>query len=385
MTMNADAMSAFSPATPPAGGPSRSSGWSDERRWQAVLGRDRSADGAFVYAVTSTGVFCRPSCPSRRGRRDRVIFFDVPGAAVRAGFRACKRCRPDLAVPRDPRLAVVERACERIAAATDGDPAPGLAALAADAGLSPQHFQRLFSAVIGVSPQQYADALRLDRLKAALKAGEGVASATYGAGYGSASRLYEQAPSRLGMTPATYAKGGRGARIVFTIVDAPAVHGGGAGLGLVLVAATARGICMIALGDDEPVLEAVVCAEFPAALISRDDGGRMAALVTAVLSVADGRGPHRDLPLDVRATAFQRQVWLRLQAIPPGETRTYAGIAADLGRPGAARAVGKACADNPLALVVPCHRAVGRDGRLHGYRWGLGRKAALLDREAGRR
>jgi len=218
--------------------------------------------------------------------------------------------------------------------------------------------------------------VRIGRLKRGLKAGEGVADALYGAGYGSPSRLYEKAPARLGMTPASYARGGRGARIAFTVVDHPLP----AAPGRLLVAATDVGLCMIALGDDDDVLEAELRADYPAAEIRRDDGA-LAECLAAVFAVTDGRLPHEALSLDVRATAFQAQVWQRLQEIPRGETRTYGEIAAAMGRPTAARAVGRACALNPVSLVVPCHRAVGGDGALHGYRWGLQRKQALLDQE----
>lgn len=348
----------------------------DDQRWQAVMARDARQDGAFVYAVRSTGVFCRPSCPSRRPKRDNVAYYPLPEAAVRAGFRPCRRCRPQDAASADPILQAVRRVCTRIA---DADEMPTLESLAALVGLSPHHLQRRFKAVMGVSPRQYAEAVRVSRLKAALRSGDSVAQAGYAAGYGASSRLYESAPSRLGMTPASYAKGGRGARISFTIVP----MSGETALGRLLVAATERGLCMVALGDDVDFLEGELRTEFPEAEIRRDDG-TLAAWAADVAAMARGSAPHRDLPLDVRATAFQWQVWERLTRIPAGETRTYGEIAADLGKPGGARAVGRACATNPVSIVVPCHRAVGGDGGLHGYRWGLARKRFLLDRERGR-
>ena len=343
----------------------------DEGRWQAVLAHDGRWDGRFVYAVRSTGIFCRPSCPSRRPGRAQVTFFVDAEAAVRAGYRPCRRCRPEHADPSDRRLAMVRRVCALIAASEDA--MPSLARLSAEMGLSAGHLQRQFKAVMGVSPKHYGDGLKLERAKALLREGEPVASAVYGAGYGSSSRLYERASARLGMTPASYGKGGRGARIVYTIVP----H---AVLDRLLVAATGRGLCLVAMGDAEAVLETELRAEYPAAEIIRDDAA-LSGWARAVAALADGAAPHGDLPVDVRATAFQRLVWDRLQAIPGGLTRTYGEVAADMGHPRAVRAVGRACATNPLALVVPCHRVVGAGGDLHGYRWGVGRKKALLARE----
>lgn len=343
----------------------------DDERWRAVLARDGRCDGAFVYAVRSTGVFCHPSCPSRRPRRPQVTFFAVPEAAAHAGFRACKRCRPQDTPAADPRIATVRRLCRAIEDAGDG--IPTLADLAAQVGGSPHHLQRVFKRVMGISPRRYAEALRLDRLKGALKRGEAVAPALYGAGYGSSSRLYEKAPRHLGMTPASYARGGKGASIAYTIAACA--------LGRVLVAATERGLCAVSLGDTDAGLEADLGKDYPAAEIRRDDGA-LAGRLDAVLACLDGRAsPHPGLPLDLRATAFQWQVWERLQGIPRGQTRTYGEIAADIGRPGAARAVGRACAANPVSLVVPCHRAVGGGGGLTGYRWGVKRKEKLLRRE----
>jgi AraC family transcriptional regulator of adaptative response/methylated-DNA-[protein]-cysteine methyltransferase len=346
----------------------------DEQRWRAVLDRDRRCDGAFVYAVRSTGVFCRPSCPSRRAGRAQVSFFAVPEAAVQAGYRPCKRCRPERAESADPRIAKIRMVCRTIEARDEG--VSTLEELGAVVGVSPHHLQRLFKAVIGVSPRRYAEAMRLGRLKQSLREGEPVTMALYGAGYGSSSRLYEKAPAHLGMTPASYAKGGRGARIGYTIV----AHDRLGSLGRLLVAATERGICMVALGDTESFLEEELTGEFPEAEIHRDDNA-LAGRVGAVLDLADENAPHADLPLDIRATAFQWRVWEQLRAIPRGETRSYGEIAAALGQPGAARAVGRACATNPVSLVVPCHRAVGGDGRMHGYRWGVERKQSLLERE----
>ena len=256
----------------------------------------------------------------------------------------------------------------------DGNPEtiPTLAELGAEVGTSPHHLQRLFKGVMGISPRQYAEARRLERFKSAVKDGESVSSAMYGAGYGSSSRLYEKSDLHLGMTPASYARGGAGAAIAYAIADCR--------LGRLLVAATVRGICAVSLGDDDGYLASELHKDYPAASIVRDDGA-FAEWVGAVLEFIEGREPPIDLPLDIRATAFQWQVWQRLRAIPAGETATYGEIAADLGRPKGARAVGRACATNPVSLIVPCHRAVGGDGRLTGYRWGIARKEALLKRE----
>lgn len=268
-------------------------------------------------------------------------------------------------------LAVIRAACDYIDA-RDGQGVT-LAELAGHVGLSPWHLQRLFKKAIGVSPRDYADARRSRRFRVELRRGESIASATYGAGYGSSSRIYERAQAKLGMTPASYAKGGKGARIAYAIVDSP--------LGRLLVAATGRGVCFVSLGARDAELEAVLRAEFPKAEQIVRDERAIAPAVEALLRHLRGEAPHVDLPLDVRATAFQRRVWQELLAIPPGETRSYSEIAAALGLPKAQRAVGRACATNPVAIVVPCHRALRQDGALGGYRWGPERKRALLARE----
>lgn len=272
-------------------------------------------------------------------------------------------------------LQAVERVCHLIDAESDGEgPRQTLASLADAVGLSPWHLQRLFKKALGVSPRDYAAARRTERFRAELRDHGRVAEATYGAGYGSSSRVYENADRTLGMTPATYAKGGAGAQIVYSIADSP--------LGRLLAAATDRGLCFLALGDDDAALEAELRAEFPAAdSIERDDPAIQDSLEVLMAYLA-GATPHLDLPLDVRATAFQRRVWNELIAIPYGETRTYREIAELLGRPNAWRAVGRACAINPVSLVIPCHRALREDGNLAGYRWGVTRKAELLTREA---
>jgi len=341
----------------------------DDACWRAVLDRDAAMDGAFVYAVRSTGIFCRPSCPSRRPRREQVSFFTLPEVAERSGFRACKRCRPETGAT-DPALAIVRAACRVIENETEG--IPTLAALGREVGASPYHLQRRFKQIIGISPRQYGEALRLERLKTSLRGGEPVAQALYGAGYGSSSRLYEKAPEHLGMTPASYAKGGRGAEIRFTVTQSP--------LGRMLVAATEFGICSVSLGDDGAELEKNLRSDYAAARIERDDGA-MKHAVDAIFAHLDGNAPHIDLSVDIRASAFQWKVWQRLRAIPRGETQTYGEIADDIGHARAARAVGTACASNPVALVVPCHRAVRKSGTMSNYRWGADRKRKLLERE----
>jgi AraC family transcriptional regulator, regulatory protein of adaptative response / methylated-DNA-[protein]-cysteine methyltransferase len=343
---------------------------SPEHCWAAVAGRNSQFDGLFVYAVRSTGIYCRPSCPSRRPKRDHVAFFPLPAAAELAGFRACRRCHPDDIAPSDPHAALIADACRAIAANLD-QPLT-LADLGATVGLSPHHLQRIFKRLVGISPREYADALRLRQFKGRLRTGEAVTVAIDAVGYGSSSRLYERADAKLGMTPTTYQRGGQGMQITYTVVTSP--------LGHLLVAATERGMCAVSLGDDATALEAELRAEYPAATLVRNDAN-LGGAVTAILAYLEGNTPNLDLPLDVQATAFQRQVWQALQGIPYGETRTYRELAEALGKPGASRAVGRACATNPVSLIVPCHRALGSDGKLHGFRWGLQRKQALLDLE----
>lgn len=343
----------------------------EDARWRQVL--DRRPSGDFVYAVTTTGIYCKPGCASRPPKRTNVRFFDAGAQAEAAGFRPCKRCRPDNDRLIDPRLAAVAETCLLIEAA---ETPPSLDALADATGYSPFHLQRLFQAMVGVSPKQYGDAVKAERLRRGLKAGGGVAGALYGAGYGSASRVYEKSAALLGMTPASYAAGGRGAAIRFAIADGP--------LGRVLAAATEKGLCMVALADDDGALESELRRDFPRARIERDDS-TLKPLMEGVLAFLDGRGSAAALPLDVQATAFQWRVWQALAAIPAGETRTYGELAAHLGNDGAARAVGRACATNPVSLVIPCHRAVGSNGSLTGYRWGVARKRALLARERGQK
>ena len=340
----------------------------DASRWKAVLRRDRRADGRFVYAVTSTGIYCRPSCPSRRPRPDRVRFFDDVEAAERAGFRACLRCRPRQAAV-DPWIEKIRRACVYLA---NVDGHPSLATLAARLGGSPYHLQRNFKRIVGVSPREYAEACRLRKVKRRLRQGGRVTGAMFDAGYGSSSRFYERAVPKLGMSPSAYRRGGAGMSIRYTVVDSP--------LGRLLVAATERGVCAVAMGASRAELERALEREYPAASLAADEGA-LARWTTAILAHLAGRRPELDLPLDVQATAFQWQVWQALASIPYGETRSYAEVAAAIGRPRAARAVARACATNPVALAIPCHRVVASTGGLGGYRWGVARKQKLLARE----
>ena len=345
----------------------------EENYWQAVLARDSRSDGSFVYAVRSTGIYCNPSCPSRRPQRDQVIFFPVPEAAEKAGFRPCRRCRPRETTAQEPQVELVQRISRYIEQHLDSP--LSLADLGTEVHVSQYHLQRIFKRIMGITPRQYAEACRLGRLKVQLKDGEPVTRALYEVGYGSSSRLYERAPSQLGMTPTAYRRGAPGMHIDYTIVNCP--------LGRLLVAATAKGICAVSLGDDDTVLESALFSEYPAAEINHDgDGVNLSQWVNALVSHLNGQQPHIDLPLDVQATACQWRVWQELQAIPYGSTRSYSQIARTLGQPKATRAVARACATNPVPLVIPCHRVVREDGTLGGYRWGLERKQQLLAQEA---
>lgn len=342
----------------------------DEDCWQAVLARDVSFDGTFVYAVRSTGIYCRPSCPARRPRREQVLFFLLPEAAEQAGFRSCQRCCPTSATARDPQAELVQHVCHYIEANLESSLT--LASLSEQVSMSPHYLQRTFKRIMGITPRQYTEARRLVWLKAQLKEGQPVTTSLYETGYGSSSRLYERASAQLGMTPATYRRGGKGMHIGYTIVDCP--------LGRLLVAATQRGVCAISLGDSDGELEAALLVEYPAAEIHRDEA-ELNQWVSTLLSHLSGWQLHLNLPLDIQATAFQWQVWQELQAIPYGSTRSYSEIAQSLGHPKATRAVARACATNPVALVIPCHRVVREDASLGGYRWGLKRKQALLAQE----
>ncbi|SJZ95553.1 AraC family transcriptional regulator, regulatory protein of adaptative response / methylated-DNA-[protein]-cysteine methyltransferase [Enhydrobacter aerosaccus] len=347
--------------------------------WHAVQRRDRSYNGRFWFSVKTTGVYCLPSCAARPPLRRNVSFFASPEAAEAAGFRPCKRCKP-----RDWQVEAglskpVAKACALFQADT-GDTPPSLAEVARKVGLSATALSKRFIAELGVSPRDWLVAKKRERFRKALRDGEKVSEAVYGAGYGSPSRVYESSDKVLGMTPATYAKGGAGAHIDYTTVDSD--------YGRVLVAATQKGVAAVFLGDSDRKLEQDLRHDFPAADITRNDAA-LEDRVTAVLSRLYGRKPSAldasDVPLDIIGTAFQWKVWKALTDIPAGETRTYGEIATTIGEPKAARAVGRACATNQAAGVIPCHRAVGANGGLTGYRWGVARKERLLAEERRRK
>ena len=342
----------------------------DSARWQAVLAHDRGADGSFVYAVSSTGVYCRPSCASRRPHRDRVAFFDSTADAERGGYRACRRCRPNQGATADPWIEKIGRACVYLA---NVEGHPSLATLAARLGGSPYHLQRSFRRIVGVTPREYAEAHRLHKVKRRLREGADVTAAMIDAGYGSSSRFYERAAPKLGMSPAIYRRGGTGMTIRYTIVDSS--------LGRLLVAATSHGVCAVAMAASDAELKRALTREYPAAAIAADEGA-LAEWTNRILAHLAGRQPRLDLPLDVQATSFQWQVWEALGAIPYGETRSYRDVASAIGRPTAVRAVARACATNPVALAIPCHRVVPSSGGVGGYRWGAARKKKLLSSEA---
>jgi AraC family transcriptional regulator of adaptative response/methylated-DNA-[protein]-cysteine methyltransferase len=338
----------------------------DDARWGAVAARDKAAEGAFLFGVMTTGVYCRPGCASRTPRRENVRFFTTADEAERAGLRPCKRCDPQ--GQGSPRVAAVARACAMIEAA---EAPPTLGELADAAGMSPYHFHRVFKAATGVTPAEYGRARRAERLRQGLQGAGSVGAAIYDAGFGSASGAYGGGAA-LGMTPAAYRAGASGERISYAVADSY--------LGQVLVAATARGVCAIEFGDDAPALRARLAARFPGAELREGDEA-FAAMVARVVAFIEVPAAGLDLPLDIQGTAFQRRVWAALQAIPAGATASYAEVARRVGQPGAARAVAQACAANTLAVAIPCHRVLRGDGDLGGYRWGAGRKRQLLERE----
>jgi AraC family transcriptional regulator of adaptative response/methylated-DNA-[protein]-cysteine methyltransferase len=337
-------------------------------RWKAVLERDPASDGRFVYGVRTTGIYCRPTCPSRRPAPQHVSFFATPAGAERAGFRACRRCGPTAVRSRDAELA--ERVIRLIR--SSGGSMPTLSTLARETGASPFHLQRTFKRITGVSPRQWAAARRVGTLKHRLQAGDTVSRAQYEAGFGSSSRLYESAGSMMGMTPATYRRGGAGTTIGYVVVATA--------LGPLLVAGTERGVCAVRFGGSARALARSLKEEFPeAALVAGEP--RVSRWAASLRAQTDGIKPDAMLPLDVQATAFQLRVWNELRRIPFGATRTYGEIARAIGRPRAARAVARAVASNRAALAIPCHRVVRGDGDVGGYRWGQNRKKKLLEAE----
>ncbi len=341
----------------------------DDARWLAVVARDASHDGKFVFAVSTTGVYCRPSCPARRPRRTSVQFFSRPEQAEKAGFRACLRCRPR-AISGNPQSDFAKAVCRYIEQHLE-EPIT-LVQLGKAFRQSPFHLQRRFKATLGITPREYADSCRLRLLKRNLQNGDNVTRAMYDAGYGSSSRLYEKTSSQLGMTPDKYRRGAIAQTVRYTLADSP--------LGRMLIAATDRGVCAIQFGRSDGELIEGLKREFPFAVRKADEGG-LQAWTEAVLSRMSGRELNASLPLDIRATAFQRRVWTYLQSIPFGATRSYGEVAKAIGEPKAYRAVARACATNPVAVAIPCHRVVCEDGSLSGYRWGVDRKKRLLDLE----
>jgi AraC family transcriptional regulator of adaptative response/methylated-DNA-[protein]-cysteine methyltransferase len=341
----------------------------DDQRWDAVVARDSGRDGDFVFAVSSTGVYCRPSCPARRPRRQNVAFFSHPEQAEKAGFRACLRCRPR-SISGNPQSDWAKEICRYIEQHLD-EPIT-LEHLGKAFHQSPFHLQRRFKAALGITPREYADSCRLRLLKRNLQAGDNVTRAMYDAGYGSSSRLYEKTASQLGMTPDEYRRGAIAATVRYAIADSP--------LGRMLIAATDKGVCAIQFARSDGELIEGLKREFPFAVRKPDEGG-LQAWVEALLSKMAGRELNDALPLDIRATAFQRRVWTYLQSIPFGTTRSYGQVAKAIGRPSASRAVARACATNPVAVAIPCHRVVRGDGNISGYRWGVERKKALLEME----
>src|SRR5579863_10424782 len=338
--------------------------------WQAVQARDAHQDGQFVFAVSSTGVYCRPSCPSRRPRRENVSFFLRPDLAEKAGYRACLRCRPKSASGHG-QAETVRAICRFIEQHLD-EPLT-LARLGTEFHQSPFHLQRKFKAALGITPKAYADSSRMNQLKSNLRAGHSVTRAMYDAGYSSCSRLYERTASQLGMTPDKYRRGAIAAPIRYTCADSP--------LGRMLIAATDKGVCAIQFANSDEELEQGLRHEFPFAIRKHDDGA-MREWKENLLRQMRGQKLSSALPLDIQATAFQRRVWTYLQKIPFGETRSYAAVAKGIGRPTATRAVARACATNPVAVAIPCHRVVRKDGEEGGYRWGAERKKTLLELEA---
>ncbi len=343
----------------------------DDDRWAAVVRRDCAADGVFYYSVRTTGVYCRPSCAARLPRRENVCFHASCEEAEQAGFRPCKRCRPNESPLAERQAASVAAACRAIEQA---ETIPSLDALAKTVGMSRFHFHRLFKALTGVTPKAYADAHRARRVRDELGRGATVTEAIYGAGFNSNGRFYAASSDHLGMTPTAFREGGLGESIHFAI--------GACWLGAILVAATSKGVCAIMLGEDPGALARDLQNRFPRAHLVGGDR-EFERLVARVVGFIEAPARGFDLPLDIRGTAFQRRVWEMLRAIPPGKTASYAEIAARLGKPSAARAVAGACAANALAVAIPCHRVVAANGELAGYRWGVGRKRRLLDRERG--
>jgi AraC family transcriptional regulator of adaptative response/methylated-DNA-[protein]-cysteine methyltransferase len=343
---------------------------SPDQTWAIILKRDRRFDGQVFYGVRSTGIYCRPSCPSRRPRREQVMFFSEPDLAERAGFRPCRRCQPRSTGANSPEMELVRAVCRHISENLEGN--LNLHTLGQILDVSPWHLQRVFKRVTAITPKEYAEALRLGTLKEILRFGVPVTDAIYQAGYGSSSRVYERAAPELGMTPSVYRRGGEGMNIQFTITDSP--------LGRLLVAATDKGVSAVCLGDSDATLKRALLAEYPKAQIKEGES-TLRHWVKPIVGHLAGKEPHLDLPVDIRTTAFRWRVLQELKKIPYGKTATYSAIAKAVGDANATRAVANACATNPVAIVIPCHRVVRKNGESSGYRWGRSRKEELLRRE----
>jgi AraC family transcriptional regulator of adaptative response/methylated-DNA-[protein]-cysteine methyltransferase len=341
----------------------------NEWRWQIVQNKNSEFDGAFFFGVNSTGIYCKPSCAARRPKRENTMFFASCAEAENAGFRACLRCRPQLGSARNRNAELVMQACELIE--NNFDEEISLEFLATKLKVSPSHLQRTFKQTLGISPKEFADAQRLNNFKSRVRQSD-VTTAIYESGFGSSRALYEKATQKLGMTPAAYRKGGKNLKISFVTADSR--------LGKLLVAATEKGVCSVAFGETTEQLTATLAEEFPVAEIQPGEG-RLQTYVREIVEYLDGQRRSLALPLDLQATAFQLQVWAELRRIPYGQTRSYKEIAERLGNAQAVRAVARACATNPVALINPCHRVIGANGNLSGYRWGMSRKKMLLDKE----
>lgn len=355
-------------------GTTMSVGLDENRCWEAVLGRDASQDGKFYYGVMTTGVFCRPSCAARRPKRENVRFYATAAEAERDGLRPCQRCHPLAAAGSDPLTAKIRNLCYYIE--QHADESLTLARLSKEARLSPFHLQRAFKAVVGVSPKQYLDGKRMDAFKSRLRNGQDVTGAIFEAGFGSLSRLYEKADTRLGMTPMEYREGGKGIEITYATARTP--------LGLMMVGATDRGLCFVQFGESDAALLRALKVQYPKAAIraqSDPPPEDFTKWMSGLNRYLGGQQPDLRLPVHVRATAFQLMVWKYLQTIPRGSVESYQEVAEAIGRPTAARAVARACASNTVAVVIPCHRVIRGTGELGGYRWGLERKRTLLDQE----
>ncbi|PCI64753.1 MAG: bifunctional DNA-binding transcriptional regulator/O6-methylguanine-DNA methyltransferase Ada [Kordiimonadales bacterium] len=340
-------------------------------RWKAMRSRDAGANGSFYFAVLTTGVYCLPSCAARPPLRENISFYDTPAEAEKAGYRPCKRCKPLLPPLAERHALVAAAACKQI---DEAEEEPSLKVLADAADMSPHYFNRLFKKAIGVTPKQYALARRSEKMKQKLQSGDAVTDAIYSAGYGTASRFYETAESRMGMTASNYKAGGQGAKICYAT--------GVSWLGPVLIAATEKGICSILFGNDDAGLVADLRTRFDKATLEpAEPGSDFDRWLVQTLAFIEQPSHGLDLPLDVQGTAFQEQVWRALKEIPAGETASYTEVAARIGNPKSHRAVAKACGANPAAIAIPCHRVVRADGGLSGYRWGVERKRKLLARE----